>query len=89
MLVCIAHRAEIEAGEAALEAMSTSTSTADARVAAAESRAREHEARAKALEKQLSDKDELIKYVEEEVERVKGEPNNTRDAVSMARRNRV
>jgi hypothetical protein len=42
-------------------------------VAAAESRAREAEARAKDAEKAATDKDALIKYVEEEVDRVKSE----------------
>lgn len=59
-------RAEIEAGESALEQVSTSLS--DAR-----SKQQEAETKLKAAQQALSDKEAMINYVNEEVDRVKGE----------------
>jgi hypothetical protein len=63
---------ELEAGESALEEMSGRVAGVDSKVAEAEARAREAEGRLRDVERQLADKDGLLKYVEEEVERVKG-----------------
>lgn len=62
----IASRSEIEAGETALEGMESG-------VADAQTKCKEAEARLKITEEALAEKDGMIKYVEEEVERVKGE----------------
>lgn len=48
----------------------------------AETRARDAETRARTAEQQLTEKSELIKFVEEEVERVKGEGRGREDWVS-------
>lgn len=60
------HRSEIEAGEAALERMSASMSEAQAKQ-------REAEAKLKATQDALAEKDSMISYINEEVDRVKGE----------------
>lgn len=59
-------RSEIEAGESALEGMESGSSDAL-------SKCKEAEARLKVVEDALAEKDGMIKYVGEEVERVKGE----------------
>ncbi|MEW5311510.1 MAG: hypothetical protein WDW38_003219 [Sanguina aurantia] len=58
-------RSEIEAGESALEGMESGSSDAL-------SKCKEAEARLKVVEDALAEKDGMIKYVGEEVERVKG-----------------
>jgi hypothetical protein len=67
------HRAELVAGEAALEAAGPAVAEAQAQQREAEQRTQEAEGRLQGLEAQLREKSDLIRYVEEEVERVKGE----------------
>ena len=65
MSVCPDIRVEIEAGEAALEQVSASLSEAQARL-------QEAETKQKAAQGALAEKEAMINYVNEEVDRVKG-----------------
>ena len=65
----IFHRAEIEAGESALEQVSASLTEARAKHLEAESKLRE-------AQQALAEKEAMINYINEEVDRVKGKQAN-------------
>ena len=73
------------AGESALEGMSQAVACAQGKLRAAEERAGEAERAQRAAQEQLGEKEGLIKYVEEEVERVKGAWGSPRAAERGAR----